>query len=186
MRPSFTAYDETDGTIAKASITVSGEDSIDLNQTGVYEVTFSVTDQAGNPGSTVLQVIVENFAYVIEGKAIDGYLTGSTVIFDAYENGVLDGVHDLASPVTTDGSGQFVLSLTTPELARFDSNQNGKIDWNEGRIIVSGGFDVTTNSPFAGSYVADANSTVVSPCPLWLQRSCRKDRVCPKMKPRPR
>ena len=122
-----------------------------------------MNDQSGNPGSTVLQVIVEDYAYVIEGKAIDGYLTGSSVIFDAYKNGVLDGVHDLANPVTTDGSGKFVLSLTTPELTLFDSNQNGKIDWNEGRILVLGGFDVSTNSPFSGSYVADANSTVVSP-----------------------
>lgn len=161
-RPFFSSYDETDGVLS-ASVTVAGEDSVDVNKTGIYEVTFSVTDQAGNPGSTVLQVIVEDYAYVIEGKAIDGYLIGSSVIFDAFKNGVHDGVHDLASPVTTDGSGQFVLSLTTPELALFDSNQNGKIDSNEGRIIVSGGFDVTTNSPFAGSYSADANSTVVSP-----------------------
>ena len=51
VRPSFAAYDETDGPIAQASITVAGENSIDVNQTGVYEVTFSVTDQAGNPGS---------------------------------------------------------------------------------------------------------------------------------------
>ena len=76
VRPSFAAYDETDGPIAQASITVAGENSIGVNQTGVYEVTFSVTDQAGNPGSAVLQVIVEEYAYVIEGKAIDGYLTG--------------------------------------------------------------------------------------------------------------
>jgi hypothetical protein len=161
-RPSFTSYDETDG-ILTAFVTVAGESSVDVNKTGIYEVIFSVNDQSGNPGSTVLQVIVEDYAYVIEGKAIDGYLTGSSVIFDAYKNGVLDGVHDLANPVTTDGSGKFVLSLTTPELTLFDSNQNGKIDWNEGRILVLGGFDVSTNSPFSGSYVADANSTVVSP-----------------------
>ena len=161
-RPSFSSYDQTDG-ILSAFVTVAGESSIDVNNTGVYEVIFSVNDNSGNPGSAILQVIVEDYAYVIEGKAIDGYLTGSSVIFDAYKNGVLDGVHDLANPVTTDGSGKFVLSLTTPELALFDSNQNGKIDWNEGRIIVSGGFDISTNSPFSGSYLADANSTVVSP-----------------------
>jgi hypothetical protein len=160
--PSYGAYDETDGSLS-SSVTVSGADKVDVNKTGTYAVTFSVTDQAGNPGSAVLNVIVEDYAYVIEGKAIDGYLVGSTVIFDAFKNGVLDGVHDLASPVTTDGSGKFVLSLTTPELALFDANNNGKIDYDEGRILVSGGFDVTTNSPFTGSYSSDANSTVISP-----------------------
>ena len=160
--PTYSAYDETDGVVS-GSVLVSGENDVDVNKTGTYNVTYSVTDQAGNPGSAVLQVVVENYAYTIVGKAIDGYLVGSTVIFDAFQNGVLDGVHDLASPVTTDGSGQFTLSLTTPELELFDTNQNGKIDSDEGRIVVSGGFDVTTNAPFSGSYSADANSTVVSP-----------------------
>jgi hypothetical protein len=160
--PTYTAYDETDGVVS-GSVLVSGESAIDVNKTGTYNVTYSVTDQAGNPSSAVLQVVVENYAYAITGKAIDGYLVGSTVIFDAFSNGVLDGVHDLSSPVTTDGSGQFVLSLTTPELELFDTNKNGKIDSDEGRIVVSGGFDVTTNAPFSGSYSADANSTVVSP-----------------------
>ena len=158
--PSYSAYDETDTSL---TVTVSGDSAIDANKTGTYNVTYSVTDQAGNPASVVLQVVVENYAYSIAGKAIDGYLVGSTVIFDAFKNGVLDGVHDLASPVTTDGSGQFVLSLTTPELELFDTDKNGKIDSNEGRIVVTGGFDVTTNAPFTGSYSADANSTVVSP-----------------------
>lgn len=158
--PSYSAYDETDKTL---TVTVSGDSVIDANKTGTYNVTYSVTDQAGNPASVVLQVVVENYAYSISGKAIDGYLVGSMVIFDAFKNGVLDGVHDLANPVTTDGSGQFVLSLTTPELELFDTDKNGKIDSDEGRIVVSGGFDVTTNAPFTGSYSADANSTVVSP-----------------------
>tara|TARA_Y100001978_G_scaffold203333_1_gene228396 strand:- start:26797 stop:38664 length:11868 start_codon:yes stop_codon:yes gene_type:complete len=160
--PTYGAYDETDGTLT-GSVAVSGDASVDVNKTGTYDITYSVTDAAGNPASLVLQVVVEDYAYAIKGKAIDGYLVGSTVIFDAYKNGVLDGVHDLSSPVVTDGSGQFVLSMTTPELQTFDLNGNGKIDSNEGRIVVSGGFDVSTNSPFTGTYTSDANSTVISP-----------------------
>ena len=63
--PSYGAYDETDGSLS-SSVTVSGADKVDVNKTGTYAVTFSVTDQAGNPGSAVLNVIVEDYAYVIE------------------------------------------------------------------------------------------------------------------------
>jgi hypothetical protein len=44
-----------------------------------------------------------------------------------------------------------------------DENNNSNLDPQEGRIIVSGGIDGSTNAPFLGSFSADANASVITP-----------------------
>ena len=84
---------------------------------------------------------------------------GAKVIFDA--DG--DGQSDLTSTSYTQENGEFSLSFSQEELNLFDLNANGILDSNEGRIIVSGGVDSSTNQPFAGTLLADPNASVVTP-----------------------
>ena len=91
---------------------------------------------------------------------MDGYLVGASVIFDIPP---YDGVHDISANVETDDRGAFSIAFTPADFAKVDVNGNGIIDPSEGKIIVSGGIDASTQSPFTGSYEADANSTVVNP-----------------------
>ena len=109
-----------------------------------------------------MQIIVEKPAFQIVGKAIDGYLSGSTVIFDSIADGNFDGNHDLNRTILTDQTGSFNLQLTTAELSAIWGD-NQVLDPDEARIIVTGGYDPTIESNFTGRYEADPTSTVVSP-----------------------
>jgi 6-phosphogluconolactonase (cycloisomerase 2 family) len=155
------ASDTVDGNLT-SKIQISGDTSIDVNQTGEYEVVYSVIDSSKNEVTKSLIVIIEDYAYVMNGKAIDGYLVGSTVVFDAKEDG-FDGQHDLAQIITTDSSGGFELQFTPQEFTAYDINGNGIIDFNEGKIIISGGMDVSRNASFTGEYKSGATATVISP-----------------------
>ena len=161
--PTVTAFDEQDGVLS-SSVVVAGKSMLDVNKTGTYQINYSVSDAAGNTANLSLNVVVEDFAFTLNGKAIDGYLTGSTVIFDGKADVEgFDGLHDLNRTIQTDGSGSFTLQLTPSELSAFDLNNNNLLDASEGRIIVAGGYDSTLESNFTGRYQTDANSSVVSP-----------------------
>jgi hypothetical protein len=161
--PTVTASDEQDGVLS-SSVVVAGKSMVDVNKTGTYQINYSVSDAAGNTANLSLNVVVEDFAFTLKGKAIDGYLTGSTVIFDGKADAEgFDGLHDLNRTIQTDGSGSFTLQLTPSELSAFDLNNNNLLDASEGRIIVAGGYDSTLESNFTGRYQTDANSSVVSP-----------------------
>ena len=160
--PTVSAFDAGDN--QAVSVTTSGLSMIDVNQTGEYKVTYQATDSSGQTATTVLTVIVEDFAFTLSGKAIDGYLTGATVIFDGRADPEgFDGLHDLDRTILTDGSGSFSLQLTSSEMNIFDENNNSVLDAEEGRIIVTGGYDPSLDSNFTGRYVADVNSSVISP-----------------------
>ena len=136
--PTVSAFDAGDN--QAVSVTTSGLSMIDVNQTGEYKVTYQATDSSGQTATTVLTVIVEDFAFTLSGKAIDGYLTGATVIFDGRADPEgFDGLHDLDRTILTDGSGSFSLQLTSSEMNIFDENNNSVLDAEEGRIIVTGG-----------------------------------------------
>ena len=160
-QPNYLALDDKDGSLTN-DVNVSGLESIDFNKSGTYEVIYSVSDNAQNMKELKLYVKVEEPAYVINGKAIDGYLSGSNVIFDSIIDGNFDGEHDLNRTIITDGSGSFVLQLTTSELEIF-GGENNILDPDEAKLIVSGGYDPTIESNFTGRYEADINSTIISP-----------------------
>ena len=95
----------------------------------------------------------------IAGVAIDGYLENAEVIFDA--NG--DGESDLINQVFTKEDGSFKFLLTVAEIEEFDLNKNEFLDPTEGKIIIRGGIDRSTGSPFSGKLLGDVNTSVVSP-----------------------
>ena len=161
--PTVTALDNEDGVLT-SSVSIAGESMVDLNKTGTYSINYSVSDAAGNIANATLNLIVEDFAFTLNGKAIDGYLTGSTVLFDGKADvGGFDGLHDLDRTIITDASGSFSLQLTPSELSAFDLNNNNLLDASEGRIIITGGYDPTIDTNFTGRYQTDVNSSVVSP-----------------------
>lgn len=154
----FAAEDAYDGDLA-AAVNVSGLEALDVNVSGAYVISYKVWDSSNLFAEANRTIYVEDWNYTIAGKAMDGYLVGASVVFDIDGN----GTHDLSKPVTTDENGGFTLAFTKEEFAKVDINQNGIIDFDEGRIRVFGGEDSSTLAPFAGLYVADANSTVVNP-----------------------
>ena len=133
-QPNYLALDDKDGSLTN-DVNVSGLESIDFNKSGTYEVIYSVSDNALNMKELKLYVKVEEPAYVINGKAIDGYLSGSTIVFDSIVDGNFDSEHDLNRTITTDGSGSFVLQLTTSELEIFGGSNI--LDPDEAKLIVS-------------------------------------------------
>lgn len=56
--PAATATDNVDGVIPSSSITISG--TVDTSKAGTYEITYSVSDAAGNTATEVLTVIVQD------------------------------------------------------------------------------------------------------------------------------
>ena len=160
-QPTVFAFDTKDGSLT-GDVNVTGFESVDYNNTGTYNIQYTVSDSALNKSVLNLSVKVEEPAFVLNGKAIDGYLSGSTVIFDSITDGNFDGQHDLNRSIVTDGSGSFSVKLSTSELQVF-GGANNILDPGEARIIVTGGYDPTIESNFTGRYQADVGSSIVSP-----------------------
>jgi len=75
------------------------------------------------------------------GRALDSTIVGGTVFFDAN----LNGIFDAGEPLTfTDFQGHYAIDI--PYLS-FDKNDNGKIDPDEGRVVLVDGIDTSTNLP---------------------------------------
>jgi hypothetical protein len=77
-----------------------------------------------------------------QGKAIDGYLAGSTVFVDLNGNGKLD---------------------TNEPKAETDSRGNYQLNGQVAPVIVVGGTDTASGKPFEGVLKAPAGSSVVTP-----------------------
>ncbi|WP_017719459.1 putative Ig domain-containing protein [Kamptonema formosum] len=90
------------------------------------------------------------------GLGIDNYISGGTAFFDANKNGVQDAGEPFA---TTTENGEFDIDIN---FDTFDTNQNGSLDPEEGRIVVTGGTDVATGLPLATPITALPDSFVVT------------------------
>ncbi len=93
----------------------------------------------------------------LSGTAVDGYLAGARVFFDANRNGILDP--DEPS-TTTDRAGKFTLTV---DVKKFDRNHDGKLTSDEGRIVVDGGVDLSTGETRTGQLTAPLGASVVTP-----------------------
>jgi hypothetical protein len=153
----YIAIDSVDGDL-KDSVLVTGY-GFDENIPGSYRLSYTVEDSSGNTATAERTVNVKDWVFTLNGKALDGYLINAAVVFDV--DG--DGLHDLSTSVFTDENGAYALTFSQKEFSELDTNKNGLIDHDEGRISVSGGFDSSTLNPFTGTFEADANSTVVTP-----------------------
>ncbi|ALB41830.1 hypothetical protein AA650_16430 [Anabaena sp. WA102] len=116
-----------------------------------------------------LRVSSRNFSYVYQ----KGYVQNGTVFLDTN----LNGIPDPGEPTTTtDRNGVGNLFLTDDEFAQIDVNKNDKIDLNEGRIAMIGGFNSAAEVPNEGilTAVADPNITTVTPLTSLVERMARR------------
>ncbi|MFM7130384.1 MAG: hypothetical protein ACKO0V_13615, partial [bacterium] len=90
------------------------------------------------------------------GTVSNGHLAGTTVFFDANFNGRIDAME----PVTvSDADGQYSLEV---DLRRYDTNHNGRIDNDEGRLMIFGGTDTSMDMPLKLPFLAPLG-TMVTP-----------------------
>ncbi|WP_333119850.1 DUF4347 domain-containing protein [Microcoleus sp. Pol17_C1] len=91
------------------------------------------------------------------GRAIDGYMAGATVFFD----GNFNGIRDDNEPFTiTNADGSFNLDVS---LDKFDKNNSGDIEQNEGKIVLTDGIDTSTYLPQQTPLFATPDAIVVTP-----------------------
>ena len=86
----------------------------------------------------------------LSGKAIDGYISGAHVFYDADGDGKMDN-GEQAWQATTDANGNFDLSVDASHITA------------NGHIVVQGGVDSFTGQQLSGDLVSLAGSTLVTP-----------------------
>ena len=121
-------------------------------------VVVGVTDGIAS-AETSFEIVAKAAEQVtlFSGVAIDGYIAGARVWFDAN----LNGIQDPEEPTTTtDRTGGFNLDFDS---SRFDRNSNGKLESSEGRLVVEGGVDLSSGQTRVGQLVAPPGASVVTP-----------------------
>jgi Ca2+-binding RTX toxin-like protein len=91
------------------------------------------------------------------GKAINGYMAGATVFFDANFNGIKDDSEPFS---ITNADGSFDLDVT---LDKFDTNNSGDLEPAEGKIVLIDGINTSTYLPQQTPLFATPDATVVTP-----------------------
>jgi uncharacterized delta-60 repeat protein len=106
---------------------------------------------------------------VVTGVAVDGYLVGTTVFFDADSDGMLDA----GEPSTeTDDAGGFSLGI---DVAAADTSGNGSLDAGEGRLASIGGMDISTGLRNTVTLTAPPGAAVISPLSTLVQAIVEAD-----------
>gem|GEM_PF-6312299 len=91
------------------------------------------------------------------GSVIDGYIAAGKIFFDVNLNGILDEDEPYAF---TEVDGSFDLDV---DLDQYDRNQNGVIEYTEGKIIVNDGIDTSTGLTLDTPLSSLPEFTVVTP-----------------------
>ncbi|MBV6627277.1 MAG: DUF4114 domain-containing protein [Rivularia sp. (in: Bacteria)] len=98
------------------------------------------------------------------GTVSQSYIEGATVFFDANLNGILEE----GEPVTTSNAdGSYNLEIP---LLFFDTNDNGKIDPEEGRIVTEGGTDSSSGVEIETPLIAPYGAKMVTPLTTLKQK----------------
>ena len=98
------------------------------------------------------------------GTVTNSYLTGAKVFFD----GNFNGIQDEKEPFTiSNADGSFDLDVSLPE---FDKNNNGELEADEGRLVVTDGINTATYLPQQTPLTATPDATVVTPLTTLMQK----------------
>jgi hypothetical protein len=111
----------------------------------------SQSDDTGSTGGTTSGMVVTR------GRAVNSYLTGAKVFFDADFNGIQDDSEPFA---ITNVDGSFDLEVS---LFNFDLNNSGDLEPEEGRIVMIDGINTSTYLPQQTPLFAPPDATVVTP-----------------------
>lgn len=125
--------------------------TVDPGMTGDNWIKVTATDRFGAEVSDYFHIYRNH-----NGIGIDNYIEGGTAFFDANKNGVLDAGEPSD---TTNEKGEFSLNI---DPLIFDTDQNGTVDPEEGRLVVMGGTDTATGLPLETPISATPDSTVVT------------------------
>jgi subtilisin family serine protease len=125
--------------------------TVDPRMTGDNWIKVTATDKSGASVSDHFHIFRRH-----DGIGIDNYIEGGTAFFDANKNGVLDAGEPSD---TTNEKGEFSLNI---DPLIFDTDQNGTVDPEEGRLVVMGGTDTATGLPLETPISATPDSTVVT------------------------
>ncbi len=129
-----------------------------LNVTQAFEAIRgrlpSATELSARVSSSLDSVITGLASPTVSGKVADGYIKDATVFVDLDGDGKLS---DGEEATTSDGQGNFTLAGGA-----------------EGKLVVTGGVDISTNKPFTGRFEAPAGSTVVNPLTTLVQKMVEK------------
>ncbi|MBD1828331.1 DUF4347 domain-containing protein [Microcoleus vaginatus GB1-A2] len=107
--------------------------------------TFELADFSLGPSSST------------RGRAINGYMAGATVFFDANFNGVKDESEPFS---ITNADGSFDLDVSLDD---FDKNNSGDLEPDEGKIVLRDGINTSTYLPQQTPLFATPDATVVTP-----------------------
>lgn len=125
---------------------------------GFYEIMETVWDKS---------LYIPLFEFELGGSSgtvSQSYIEGATVFFDANLNGTLEE----GEPVTTSNAdGSYNLEIP---LLFFDTNDNGKIDPEEGRIVTEGGTDSSSGVAYETPFMAPYGSRMVTPLTTLKQK----------------
>ncbi len=127
------------------------------------------TDQRGDGYERSSGDATDIGAYEIQyssesGTVSNGPVETSTVYWDANFNNEIDE----EEPFTvTNADGEY--DLTIP-LNIFDTNNNGELDYEEGRLVATGGTDTIGDVPLHSDLWAVAGSTMITPLTTMVQR----------------
>ncbi len=124
---------------------------IDFEATEDGTVALNLTASDGSLSTSaniVLSIIDKPDPVRLSGTAVDGYIAGATVFADTNMNGIQD--QGEASTVT-DAVGNFTLIGGT------------------GPLVMRGGTDISTNTPFIGELKAPEGATVITPLTTLVQ-----------------
>ncbi|WP_242728670.1 DUF4347 domain-containing protein [Microcoleus vaginatus] len=91
------------------------------------------------------------------GRAINGYMAGATVFFDANFNGIKDDSEPFS---ITNADGSFDLDVS---LDKFDTNNSGDLEPDEGKIVLRDGINTSTYLPQQTPLFATPDAIVVTP-----------------------
>ncbi|MEG4960263.1 calcium-binding protein, partial [Microcoleus sp. K4-C2] len=119
-----------------------------LDYKTVYDnhfATFKLADFSLGPSSST------------RGRAINGYIAGATVFFDANFNGIKDENEPFS---ITNADGSFDLDVS---LDKFDKNNSGDLEPDEGRIAIIDGINTSTYLPQQTPLFATPDAIVVTP-----------------------
>ncbi len=98
------------------------------------------------------------------GTVTNSYITGAKVFFDANFN----GIQDEQEPFTINNvDGSFSLDISLP---KFDKNNSGELEPDEGRIVVADGINTATYLPQQTPLTATPDATVVTPLTTLMEK----------------
>jgi hypothetical protein len=153
VEPGYDANDTLDGNLT-ASVSISG--SVDVNTTGAYSLTYSVSDTAGNQADINRTVLVSPMGpWIFTNAGATGRFGPTQAQIDANYSGT-----SLEGAVTINATHQGIQEWTVPASGKYRVQVWGAQGGNSVNSIQEGGRGVKVSGDFA-CYAGDSLTVIV-------------------------